>query len=66
MNANKISRLNKIGNIAGHAAANNKPERILNAKDDVLFTNEILRTEVRKNYQTIRTFKICDFTRIKN
>jgi hypothetical protein len=25
-----------------------------------------LRTEVRKNYQTIRTFKICDFTRIKN
>lgn len=59
MKAKNIRMVNKGVNIAGHAAANNKPESILNAMDDVLFTNEILRTKVRKNYQTIRTFKIC-------
>jgi len=46
MKAKNIRMVNKGVNIAGHAAANNKPERILNVMDDVLFTNRCLEAKV--------------------
>ena len=58
INAKKISTVSKDGNIAGHAAANNKPDIILNVMDNVLFTNSYLDAKVRKNYWTIRTIKM--------